>query len=278
MRRWAITKRVMANNKGRIAEWLTNPKTRGIDVDSPLLIDTHLEILRGKPLMRGVFREFYALCVDTASRFFEPGGMEVEIGAGISLFKNFFPAVLVTDIKPSPHVDRVLDAQDMDLEAASVRAIYGINCFHHFPEPRRFFRELLRVLKPGGGCVLIEPYYGPFSRFVHSRIHAHEIFDTSPLEWQAKPGTSGPMSGANQALSYLVFVRDREQFLAEFPGLELLEIKPINNYLRYLMSGGLNFRQLLPSFMGPVLSAVEQILRPLNGFLALHHVIVLRKR
>ena len=41
----------------------------------------------------------------------------------------------------------------------SVRALYGINVFHHLPSPRDFFRELVRVLGSGGGAVLIEPYH-----------------------------------------------------------------------------------------------------------------------
>jgi hypothetical protein len=56
------------------------------------------------------------------------------------------------------------------------------------------------------------------------------------------------MEGANQALSYIVFERDRERFERLFPDLEIVEQSWIANYPRYLLSGGLNFRQLLPTF------------------------------
>jgi hypothetical protein len=50
------------------------------------------------------------------------------------------------------------------------------------------------------------------------------------------------------------------------------------NALRYLISGGLNFRQLLPSVFEPVLRALEYASKPLAHHLSLHQVIVIRKR
>ena len=85
--------------------------------------------------------------------------MRVEIGAGVSGFKALCPDLLTTDIMPAEHLDMVLDAHDMDLADNSVRAIFGINCFHHFRDPEAFFRELQRVLVPGGGCILVEPFH-----------------------------------------------------------------------------------------------------------------------
>ena len=71
---------------------------------------------------------------------------------------------------------------------------------------------------------------------------------------------------------------DRERFENRFPVLELVEQKWIRNYPRYLLSGGLNFRQLLPTFSIPLLKAMEVLLLPLGRLTALHHYVVLRKR
>jgi hypothetical protein len=132
------------------------------------------------------------------------------------------------------------------------------------------------VLAPGGGVVLIEPYYGPLASVVFRRLFTSEGFDKQMRGWQS--AAAGPMVGANQALSYVVFKRDREQFDRELPGLEIVASFPLGNYVRYLLSGGLNFRQLAPTLSVPVLQAVEAVLRPLRNVLALHHVIVLRRR
>ena len=94
--------------------------------------------------------------------------------------------------------------------------------------------------------------------------------------WQSS--ATGSMEGANQALSYIVFVRDRTVFERGHPGLELVRSQPLDNWVRYLLSGGLNFRQLVPSRSERALKAIEQALHPARRALALHHVIVLRRR
>jgi hypothetical protein len=85
------------------------------------------------------------------------------------------------------------------------------------------------------------------------------------------------MVGANQALTYLVFVRDRAKFLRKFPQLKIVHEKPLTNYVRYLLSGGLNFRALVPDWTSGVIRLCEILLTPAAPLLALHHVIVLKR-
>jgi SAM-dependent methyltransferase len=154
--------------------------------------------------------------------------------------------------------------------------IYGINCFHHFPVPETFFQELLRVVKPGGGTILIEPYYGPLASLLYKKLFASESFDKQDPHWGSTG--RGIMRGANQALSYIVFRRDRAVFERQFPDLEIVHTAPLHNYLRYFLSGGLNFRQLLPDFAIPLLKLTEMVMIPVERLTALHHILVLRKR
>lgn len=262
----------------RLRTALKDPRLAGVDIDSPDLMDVHRQILSEKPLMRHVFTEFYTQCVALNRKYFSGTGSEIELGAGVSLFKQVFPQVISTDIKPSPHLDRVLDAQAMDLPAASVRAFYAINCFHHLPEPRKFFAELDRVLVPGGGAILIEPYYGAFARLLYTHVHTQEGFDLSQRAWESGLGAGQFMSDANQALSNIVLVRDRAIFEREFPTLEIVHQATLSNYLRYLLSGGVNFRQLIPGLLEGAVKGLEWVLRPVEASLALHYVIVIRRR
>jgi SAM-dependent methyltransferase len=258
---------------------LTEPELRELDMDSPLRIALHRAILSRKPMIRGVFADFYHLCRALDEQFFgQTAGLRVELGAGVSTIKGLYPDVMVTDLVPAEHLDAVLDAQETRLEDASVRAFYGLNCFHHFPDPQRFFRELTRVARPGGGCILIEPYHGPVASIVYKRLFASETFDKSSPGWSRDAGPSGAMVGANQAASYLVFVRDRDRLASLFPELEVVYQRPLRNYLRYLLSGGLNFRPLVPGMLDRPLSVLERLLEPLAPLLALHHVIVVRRR
>jgi SAM-dependent methyltransferase len=152
-----------------------------------------------------------------------------------------------------------------------------MNCFHHFPKKEAFLRELLRIVHPGGGCVLVEPYFGPCASLLYKRLFTSETFDKSAASWNREDGAR-VMVGANQAASYLVFVRDRARFSALFPDLEIVHLEPLGNYLRYLLSGGLNFRPLVPPGAAGALTLVETLLIPLRHVLALHQVIVIRKR
>ena len=261
----------------RLLDLVGEPRLRGVDVNSADLTYRHREILRQKPLIYAVMGELYAMCRQLDERWLSGNGQRIEIGAGSSVMKDFYPDVIVTDIKQAEFLDRVLDAQNMDLPDSSVRAFYGINCFHHLPSPDRFFSELERTLQPGGGCILVEPYYGPFAAFLYKHLFTTEGFDPEASSWEGD-AERGAMMDANQALSYVVFQRDHAELQRKHPALERVAHERSRTYLRYLLSGGLNFRQLVPTRAGGALSAVERVLTPIDHLFALHHVIVLRKR
>ena len=255
---------------------LREPSLEGFDVDSAARLTRHRAILDQKPMIREVFRDFHLLLAGLAQRHLDGTGVAIEVGAGVMPMRESHPDVLATDVVAARHLDAVIDAQNMSLRDASVGVVYAQNAFHHFPAPERFLAELERVLSPGGGAILLEPYYGPAASFMYRRLFRTEGFDKAYPAWETP--LAGPMNGANQALSYIVFVRDREQFAARFPALQIVHQQPVDSYLRYLVSGGLNFRQLLPDPFIPLLRQIERSLAPLQRWLALHHVVVLRKR
>ncbi len=257
---------------------LYDSRVRGVNVDDNQLLSIHRQILLEKPLMRHVFEDFYSEMLDGCEKYFLVNGLEVELGSGSGFFKEIRPNLITSDVRLGDHIDRVLDAQNLDLADESVRSLYAINVFHHLPDPEQFFLELIRVLKPGGGCILIEPHYGMLSRLVHTYLHTEEQFDRKMSGW-VNPYSIGPLSGANQALAYLVFHRDREHFEELFGHeLEILEMNTLSNGFRYLASGGVNFRQLLPSFVEPLIKAFEWLLTPLQPVTALHQMVVIRRR
>lgn len=259
----------------RILSLLRDPLLNGLDVDDDRRMELHRIMLQRKPMLQIAFAEFHQLFKTLSHQFLSGKGMEIELGAGIAPIKNSYADVLATDVVKSPQSDRILDAEAMDIADNSIRTIYGQNCFHHFPHPDRFFRELTRVLTPGGGAILLEPYYGPVAAFMYKRLFATEGFDKSYRSWDTP--VTGPMNGANQALSYIVFVRDRAEFIRKYPTLDIVYQAPVGNYLKYLLSGGLNFRQLAPSSFINGIGWIEKMLSPFNRWIALHHVTVIRK-
>ena len=259
-----------------LRDFLSDPSLKTLDVDGPERMELHEKVLENKRMLREVFIEFHHSFHRLAELFFKVKGSEIELGAGIAPMRNSYPHVLATDVVSSDRLDMALNAEAMSLDDDSVRAFYGQNCFHHFPHPDRFFTELQRTLKPGGGAILIEPYYGPFSAYLYKRLFKSEGFDMDFVSWET-PST-GPMNGANQALSYIVFVRDRKTFELKYPDLEIVHQEVCGNYPRYLISGGLNFRQLLPDFLIPVIRIAEKVLSPLKRILGLHHIVVIRRK
>ena len=264
-------------SKRRLFDWLLDPAVRVQDVDGVDSSVAHRQGLQRKAILRQLFERFYRECRSMDLEHFEGvPGRRLEIGSGAGIIKTVYPDVITSDIKELPFLDVVLRGEAMPFPASSLRAIYAINVFHHLSNPRVFFRELLRVLHPGGGIVFIEPFYGPLARLVFRNLHASEGFDPDAPSWETA-GQVGPMSNANQALSYVVFTRDRKVLDEEFPDLEVVIDRP-HTHLWYIASGGVNFRQLLPDGAVPLVRAVEQLLSPFDRWLALQHTVVVRKR
>jgi SAM-dependent methyltransferase len=261
----------------KLRNWLYEPRVHGVNVDDISLLNIHMEILREKPLLKSAFISFYTEMMKLNVRFLTGSGLQIELGTGAGFFKNLLPQLVTSDIRKGQHIDIALDAQNMTLDDNAVRCIYAINVFHHLPNPERFFSELCRVLTPGGGCILIEPHNGFCSAMLHRNLHIDEVFLPNAKDWMTNDIT-GPLSGANQALSYIVFERDIARFNELYgENLEVVFQGYISNYLRYLFSGGLNFRQLLPSIFEPVLRLLEQALKPISRHFSLHQIIVIRR-
>lgn len=259
-----------------LRNWLVEPETRSLDINSVDVSEAHRRVLLKKRMLRELFGGFYRRCRKADERYFgRTPGDRLEIGSGSSIIKEYYPDVVTSDIKPLPFVDMAAPAEKLPLPDASLRAVYGINVFHHIPDPSAFFSELLRVVHPGGGAVLIEPYYGPLARWLFAHLHAEEGFDAEMPGW-CNTQQVGPCSRVNQALSYIVFRRDHAEYRRRFPDLELVIDRP-HTHLMYFLSGGVNFRQLAPDFTTPLVRAAEAVLSPLNRLIALQHTIVLRR-
>jgi hypothetical protein len=121
---------------------------------------------------------------------------------------------------------------------------------------------------------MIEPANTCWSRFIYKNFH-HELFNTQAT-WESAGNGQGPVSQGNGALPWIIFSRDRQIFEKEFPTLKIGRIRN-HTPLRYLLSGGLTLRQLVPSFAYPVIKAIEYILLPASNLLGMFQTIELEK-
>lgn len=253
---------------------LAHPLTRGRDLDDPRTTALRRAIIQGKPFLRRIYQEWYAMLARALPAAHDMPGRVLELGSGAGFFKEFVPDALTSEIFGCPGVDVVLDGQRMPLADGSLRAIAMTDVFHHLPDARRFLAEATRTVRPGGVVAMIEPWVSTWSKLIYTRLH-HEPFRPDATDWSFP--ARGPLSGANGALPWIVFQRDRATFEREFPAWRIETVRPIMP-LRYLISGGVSMRALMPGWSTPLWRAVEGALSPLNGRLAMFAHVVLRRR
>ena len=180
------------------------------------------------------------------------------------------PDVVTSEIFTCPGINVVLDGQRMPLEDSSLRAIVMTDVFHHLPRAREFWREATRCVRPGGVVAMIEPWVSGWSKLIYTKLH-HEPFRPDAAEWEFP--SSGPLSGANGALPWIVFQRDRAVFEREFPQWKIERVEKIMP-IRYLLSGGVSMRSLLPGWMHGPVAAMEKLT---CGHAAMFAHVVLRR-
>lgn len=253
-----------------LPKWLAHPLTKGLDIDDPRTTYLRRQIIQEKTFLRKVYEEWYqaiAACLP-------PGdGAVLELGAGGGFMSDFVPNLITSEIFVCPNIAAVLDALHLPFAAGSLRGIVMTDVLHHLPQARVFFAEAARCVRPGGVIAMVEPWATPWSKFIYMRLH-HEPFQPETESWEL-PAT-GPLSGANGALPWIIFGRDRAKFEQEFPQWRIELIKPIMPF-RYLLSGGVSLRSLIPDWSTAIWKHIENALSGWNNQLAMFAQIVLRR-
>jgi SAM-dependent methyltransferase len=249
---------------------LSHPLTAGLALDDPATTELRKQIISSKPFLKAIYDEWYAML---AEKLPEGEGPVLELGSGAGYCERFIPGLITSEIFFCRDIRLVADAQRMPFPDGSLRAIVFTDVLHHMPDVRRFFAESSRCLRPGGKILMIEPWVSAWSQFVYTRFH-HEPFRPGAQDWSF-PST-GPLSGANGALPWIIFARDRKKFEVEFPALSIQEIQPFLPF-RYLLSGGVGMRSLTPGFTHPIWKGIERMLAPQMSRLAMFAFVSLRK-
>ncbi len=256
---------------GRLRRWLEHPSSRGLDVDDPLTTRRRREIIRRKRLLRRVYQEWYGRL--HASLPSGPGGI-LELGSGAGFLRERIPRLISSEVFYCPWVDAVVNACDLPFADSSLRAVVMTNVLHHVPQPFRFFHEVARCLRPGGVVTMIEPWVSRWSRFVYSRLHS-EPFAPDTTKPEIDP--TGPLSGANNALPWIIFERDRSRFERELPELRLVRVQPIMPFV-YLASGGVSMRSMAPGWSYAFWRLLEKLASPWSAELSMFAYIQLDRR
>lgn len=238
-------------------------------LDTPAMTIYHREVVLQKKFLKNLYLDWYKMIL---AKIDETGKI-LELGSGGGFLKDVHPVVITSDVLPLPNCDLTISAYQLPFTNNDLSVILMINTFHHLEQCEKFISEAYRVLKKGGKIIMLEPANSIWSRFIYKHFH-HESFDEKMTNWNF-PST-GPLSGANGALPWIVFVRDKKKFQTLFPYFKIQSVE-LHSPFRYLLSGGLSYKSLLPSWMYKPIKLVEWLLSPLNSILAMFQTIELVK-
>ena len=228
---------------------------QNLDVNDPNTTMFRKKVIHGKPFLRNIYLEWYLQIKEV---FASIEGPLLELGSGPGFLGDIVENLISSEVFFIPGVNLILDGQYLPFKDSSLGGIAMTDVFHHIPSVKKFLAESGRCVKPGGILTMIEPWNTPWARFIFSNFHP-EPFLAKAKNWEFE--SSGPVSGANQALPWIVFERDRQEFIKNFPVWEIKSIKP-GMPLRYLLSGGIEHRNLVPNFSYPFWKKLENNLSP----------------
>jgi len=249
---------------------LAHPLTRDLSADDPRTTELRRSIVRDKPFLRKIYLEWYEKILAALPN--GDGGV-LELGSGAGFFGELYPGAITSEVFHCSGVRVVLDAQRLPFADGALRAIVMTDVMHHIPEAEAFLAEARRVLRPEGRVLMIEPWVTTWSSFIYTRFHS-EPFRTDAPRWGFS--STGPLSGANGALPWIVFKRDADRFARLFPELAVIALEPFMPF-RYLISGGVSMRSLTPGWSFWLWKALERRLDRWRDRLAMFAFIGLER-
>lgn len=241
------------------------------DLNAYQTMELRNRIIRGKPFLRSIYEEWY--------RFIEmgippgPGGI-LEIGSGGGFLREFVPGLITSDIVDGPGIDLILNGGVLPMRTASLKGVVMVDVLHHLTDPRSFLLEASRCVKRSGVLILVEPWVTTWSSFIYRSFH-HEPFSPAAEGWENS--RREPMSGANIALPWIMLQRDKQKFESEFPEWRIDSINLVLPF-RYLLSGGISMRCLMPGCIHWFWKIAENALKPWMKSLAMFAEIKLVRK
>src|SRR5258708_29185936 len=219
-------------------------------IDDKETISIHKSLIEKKIILKKIYQTFYNEFKKTKI----PRGKVLELGSGGGFLKEIIPQIITSDVIKGDGIYKVFFAEKMPFGNNSISSIFMLNVLHHIKNPEKALKEMERCLKVGGKIKMIEPYNSVWAKFIYQNFH-HELFDPNS-DWKIKG--KGRLSDANDALPWIIFVRDRKIFEKKFPSLKIIKVVPHTPFL-YLISGGLSKPQFIPNFLYPVANKIEKL-------------------
>ncbi|MEB3189646.1 MAG: class I SAM-dependent methyltransferase [Snowella sp.] len=236
------------------------------------ILKQHKIIWEKKPILRTLYNYWYTKMAAQLAH-----GDTLELGGGSGNFKEFAPNVISSDVVPLPWIDIVADAQNLPFKEQSFDNIVMFDVLHHIENVSLFFDEALRVLRPGGRIIMMEPYISFASWPVYHFLHPEPVnFQQNPLAY-IEPSPNRKPFDSNQAFATILFEKKFKLFKRKYPQFDKIYHCRMA-FFAYPLSGGFDKPSLVPmALLKPVL-ALENALSFMSRFLAFRILVVLEKK
>ena len=205
----------------------------------------------------------------------------LELGCSHGLSREFLPYknLVLSDMEKYPWSDEVQDAQNITHPDNSVDVVFSHSILHHLSFPVRAFREIHRILKPGGYYLVQDVKASLLFRLLLSITKIERIDDTSdPFDLNVPACSDSPWDGNNAIPDILM--RQPERLQKMCPGLKLLDWYPVHCILVMNSGGTTSFFPYVP-LNDPLLTLAEKVdfllCRTLPNVFALQQRMVFRK-
>jgi SAM-dependent methyltransferase len=239
-------------------------------------LEEHREIWAGKPVLSAVYAVWFDALLATVAR----GARVLEVGAGPGFLsahaRSHRPDLswVASDVTFVPWNDLVADGLALSFRSSAFDAILALDLVHHLARPAEFFREVARVVRPGGHLAVVEPWVTPLSfpiyRWLHQEGCTPGLDPWSPFGPEAKDAFEG------DAAVVWRLVRDTPPARWRELGLEPPTTAVLNGF-PYLLTLGFRRASLLPpSLVGPLVR-LDRATRPLASWLGLRAHVTWRR-
>lgn len=225
------------------------------NLDDPIRYEAIRGIIERKGYLQSIYNDVYEKYRKCLMRC-PQNGIALELGSGAGFVKIRIPEIITSDVIPYKGVDKIVDATHMPFPDESLRIICMFNVFHHISDVNLFFNEAQRCLVPGGRVLIVDQHPGWISYPIYKFFH-HEYFDPTAIEWSFD--SSGPLSNANGALTWIVFQRDQKQFIKKYPFFHIEMYEP-HTPIGYWLSGGLKRWSLIPKRFINIIKKIDSLL------------------
>jgi SAM-dependent methyltransferase len=216
--------------------------------------------------------------------YLEPSARGLEVGSGSGLSREFITraSFLQTDYTEADWLDvKNVDALRTPFENAQFDFVISSHVIHHVPSPMKFFREMERILKPGGLLLINEVKNSLLMRTI-LRLMKHESYDYNVSVFEEAASMkkqTADLWAANCAVPDLLF-HDPQEFCRRVPAFAVIRDEFCECTV-LLNSGGVDRATLhvsLPSLFLKMLSALDRLLISLSpDMFAMSRRLVLQK-